>query len=170
MYNIVVTFLAGSGSSYAVRYFGGPGGRDEIAKRGLCHMRADVMFDTKGISGPIVNSLEDKPVQEHKKLFDARVNKFYELDLNKSIEDNMLEYINALQAQSAVKSVLTGKLSILGPILTKNKITNVLGIIRHPMHNLAAAWVRRYPNMPERLFGSEGTVYSEQAIGLYVWI
>jgi len=167
MFNVFVTFGAGSGSSYIVRKVGGSGNRDDIAKRGTCHMRADVMFDSWGENAPKLDNLNSFPVQRHKTLFDARVNGFYSLDLKKSIDHNMVEYIKLIQAQDKIKTVLTGKLSILGPFFTYNNIKNVLGIIRHPLHNIAAAWIRRYPNMPERYFGPQGTLYSEEAIALY---
>ena len=136
------------------------------AKTGLCHGRADVMFDPLGYSGPKVKSLDELPQQKHKELFEKRTYNDFSIDLKKTINENMKKYISNAKLQTKYKVVLCGKLSIIGQFLTRNGIENVIGIIRHPLHNLGAAWVRRNPNHPKKITKSN-TLYSEEAIEIY---
>jgi hypothetical protein len=87
------------------------------------HIRPDVAFDLN-------QSLDDCPSQAGVKVFYQRTG--YKLDVSKSINDNMVSYLNCICKAGEI--VLITRLSRHGPFFCRNKISGVVCLVRHPLH------------------------------------
>jgi len=136
----IIIASGGQGGSYMVKYL-------------RAHKRPDVIFyHDREISEILKNSAPPytqlqirKPTTEEVALFAGRTRGWFTLDLNKTVEMNMVDYLNKVSVSENVITVLAGKLLFTDSFFKKHKIENVLCVIRHPIHIMIALMVIRHP-------------------------
>jgi len=153
IYNIINTTTGGSGSGHIVRSL-------------KPHMRPDVVFCPNGYSGPKITSLSDFPVKRHQELFYKRSKKFFMLDLNKTVEENMIMYLEKLR-QTNKKVVLSGKISFVGNFFERNDFKPFIGLVRHPLHNMVSVLAHQHPAHVERLITKDEEGINTKAAAEY---
>lgn len=123
-----------------------------------CHKRPDVVFDP--YNNPEL-TLGDTPLKEVCAEFKKRTNGFHTLDINKSIEQNFVEYLTRVNELGA-HTIINGRISRIGPLFSNNPIDNVVCVVRHPLHAMVSLLVHRHPEKAKRFsggFSSEEAVY-----------
>jgi len=112
---------------------GGQGGT-YLRKCLPAHKRPDLAFYPRhGIYCKNIKST-DKPTEKQRERFLKRTYDWYTLDLDRTIEENMVDYLERINADGTKNTVLAGSLSLMGLFFRKNKIENVFCLIRHPVH------------------------------------
>jgi hypothetical protein len=96
------------------------------------HIRPDIVFNNKSTLNPDAK-LSDKPTKNHLNKFRIRTLNQYSLNLNKTIEENMIYYLNSVNKSNNVV-IFTSEICRMGPFFTNNNIENVIYIVRHPVH------------------------------------
>lgn len=119
------------------------------------HSRVDVVFapvsrytkikwlDNTGLK------ITDRPLEIHRKLFLQRTRGWSRLDLTKSIEENMVNYLKAINKSETERTTLTGTISRIGPFFKRNKIEGVLAVVRHPLHAMVSYLLHQHPEFGE---------------------
>jgi len=122
---------------------GGQGGSYMIS-RFNAHRRPDLAFyPRRGIS-PINIKSSMKPSGKQQATFLRRTFGWHTLNLDKTINENMIEYLEHINVDGTKNTVLAGSLSLMGPFFRVNKIENVFYVIRHPLHMMAILLTLRH--------------------------
>jgi hypothetical protein len=116
------------------------------------HVRPDVAFDLETI-------LDAFPPARAIKEFYNRTG--YTLDASKTINDNVVLYLKHISESG--KIVLIARLSRVGPFFTRNKINNVICVVRHPLHAYVSFVGHKHPEAGQEF----GTLDSERRIEWY---
>jgi len=148
MSGLVIVASGGHGSTF-------------ILNKLKAHKRPDVTFGDKLTAVDL--KLSDKPTKEYLKEFKKRTNGFYTLNLDKSIEDNMVSYLNAAYDKN-LSVLLSGRISRVGKFFTNNDVKNVVCLVRHPLHAMVSLLVHRHP---EKLEWFGGNINSEECVLYY---
>jgi len=145
--------FGGTGTSFLVRML--------RAKRKKCHVRPDVKFlpdfwpcQLKRMQLLNEKGFENFPTPFSAKEFAKRSG--FQLDLKKTINDNMLEYVRFVK-KSKCYSLLT--FSAYWSFFSKNRIKNVAFLVRHPLHNYVS-WTKdkRHGSQIEEIGGINSEV------------
>lgn len=133
------------------------------------HARADLTFEpfSNMSHGGVDNTglkITDKPIKEHMISFHTRTFGEYDLDLNLTIEKNLVNYIDFMNNQTERRATLGGTISTLGPpFFTRNKTNGILAIIRHPLHSMVSLLLHQHPWHGVQL----GGINSETCVKFY---
>jgi hypothetical protein len=127
------------------------------------HVRPDISF--KGI-GPWAKwqdyTLKSKPNKEQLKVFYKRTKNFIKFDMDKTIEENFLMYINKLRKKKTY-CVLCGSISLLGDFFLNNRV-KVIYLSRHPLNAMCSFMTRRHPETLKQL---NTNLNSKKAVEFY---
>jgi hypothetical protein len=85
----------------------------------------------------------------------------YAMDASKTINDNMVLYLRHISESG--KIVLITRFSRLGPFFTRNKIDNVVCVVRHPLHAYVSFVGHQHPEAGQEF----GALDSERRIEWY---
>ncbi len=122
---------------------GGQGGT-YLRKKLPAHKRPDLAFyPRRGISH-INRKPIDYPTRICQERFFMRTYSWYTLNPARTLEENMIDYLECVNANGAVNTVLAGSLSLMGSFFRKNKIENIYCLIRHPVQSMIAVLVIRH--------------------------
>lgn len=131
---------------------GGQGGT-YLRIRLKAHKRPDLAFYPRcGISCINLKS-SSKPTAKQQAIFLKRTFGWYTLELDKTIKDNMIQYLICINANGAKNVVLAGSLSLMGSFFKMEKIENVYCLIRHPVNAMVALLVVRHKRHAMRYGG-----------------
>lgn len=137
---IIIIASGGQGGSYLNRRLG-------------AHKRPDIAFyPRRGIYCINIKST-DKPTERQREEFLGRTHGWYTLNLDRTIEENMINYLEHINADGTKNTVLAGSLSLMGPFFRKNKIENAFCLIRHPVHIMVALLTIRHAKHAKRYGG-----------------
>ena len=150
MNNNIIAASGGHGSTY-------------IQSTLRAHKRPDVVFGDK-MSEPYLK-LSDIPSKKHRIEFKKRTGG-WNLDLNRTIEDNMVRYLEDMNNKN-IRVLVGGRISRLGPFFSVNPIENVICFVRHPLHAMVSFLVHRHPEKTNRF---EGGLNSESCVEYYASI
>lgn len=133
------------------RIFASGGGHGSVflkdtLQQTLCniHVRPDIAFDVE-------LTLDDYP--DAKSIAEFREYTGFELDASKSINDNVLAYLDQLEEMNAI--VLLSRMSRLGDFFTRNKMSTPICMVRHPLHAYISFIGHRHPKASDHLGGIE---------------
>lgn len=122
---------------------GGQGGT-YLRRRLSAHKRPDIAFyPRRGIYPKNIKSM-DRLTKKQQLKFLLRTQGWHTLDLAKTIEENMIDYLERINTNGTKNTILAGSLSLMGPFFSKNKIENVFCLIRHPIHIMVALLTIRH--------------------------
>ena len=131
---------------------GGQGGTYLRIRLGA-HKRPDVAFyPRRGISRINIKST-DRPTERQQAKFLKRTFGWHALEPDKTIKENMVQYLERINANGAKNTVLAGSLSLMGSFFKENKIENVFCLIRHPVNTMVSLLVVRHKRHAERYGG-----------------
>lgn len=149
---IIVVASGGQGGSYLI-------------KRLKAHKRPDIVFckEYLRLNTNFIGKMTDKPTKYQQKYFLERTRGWYALDLTKTIEKNIVDYLDEINSSETKSTVLAGSLSYMGPFFKSNNIKNVLCLIRHPMHIMISLLVMRHPKHTEQF----GGINAEECVKAY---
>lgn len=141
----IIIISAGHGSTFLIRKL-------------HAHSRVDVVFDPLSkyaIRGLVDNAnlkISDKPLETHRAFFLKRTRGWARLDLTKSIEENMVNYLKAINNSETERTTLTGSISRINPFFSKHKFEGILAVVRHPLHAMVSYCLHQHPERGE-MFG-----------------
>jgi len=145
---------------------GGQGGT-YLRIRLAAHKRPDVAFyPRQGISCINIKST-DKPTERQQAEFLKRTFGWHILGLDKTIEENMVQYLERINSNEAKNAVLAGSMSLMGPFFRANKIENVFCLMRHPLHMMISLLVVRHKRHAVRYGGINSEACVEDYASLW---
>ncbi len=134
------------------------------------HARPDLVFEPFSnytVGGTFNNTglkITDKPIKEHGIKFLERAYREFNLDINLTIEQNLVKYIDFMQIRSKRRAAFCGTISTLGPqFFRRNKTNGVLAIIRHPLHSMISWLSHQHPSHGLQL----GGINSERCVEFF---
>lgn len=142
----VIVSPGGSGSSFIIKEMNADSRPDVVFSPLDAHKR-------RIIPENLELCLSDLPTEWHATYFTGRTHMKYRLDLEISIEENMVRYLR--KAVSSKDNVLLGgAISRVGPFFLRNKDRwpkeTVVCFIRHPLQSMASFLLHRHPEKIDR--------------------
>ena len=131
---------------------GGQGGT-YLRRKLPAHRRPDLAFYPRhGISCINVKPT-DMPTEKQQEAFFGKTYNWHILDRTKTLEENMIDYLERINADKTNNVVLAGSLSLMGPFFRANKIEGVYCLVRHPVHIMVALLTIRHKRHAMRYGG-----------------
>ncbi len=116
------------------------------------HARPDVIFDpfsNHTLGGELDNcglKITDKPIKDHQAHFLKRTLGDFKLELDLTIEQNIVNYIDLMNNRTKGMGNLCGAISTISrQFFSRNRPKRILAIIRHPLHSMVSWLSHQHP-------------------------